>query len=143
MQLSVDSLRATGGFSGAPVKRSVSWTDADGNKVEADVYVRRMSYHTAIGDARELSQGGDVIAARISTSIVNDSGESIFTPSDITGLDDSGMPISVDDGSGNMVERGALSRELTNNLLTLIGEVNELGKQSGTDSSPKKNSGTS
>jgi len=123
MKLSVDSLRESGSFAGAPVKREVSWT-VEGEVLTADVYVRRLSYASAVNDIQALANDGDLGAARIATCIVDEDGNAVFRIADVTGFEDDGKPVINDDGE----ERGGLISSLVTGLLVLIGEVNGLGK---------------
>ena len=97
----------------ATVKKSITLTDlATGEEMQADVYVRPLSFESVAGDIR--TYGGDendAIAQRIAYSIRDEHGAPIFTASQISG----------EDGK-------ALSPQLTYELLRVIGEVNLLGK---------------
>lgn len=113
MSLSLDILKTMGAFTGAPVEREITWGIGD-NEYTATVWVRKLSYITAKSDLMAISGKGDAIAGRIAASICDEHGKPIFTPDDITGDADP--------------ERGALDDGLTMALLTVIGEVNGLGK---------------
>ena len=113
MSLSLDILKTMGAFTGAPVEREITWGIGD-NEHTATVWVRKYSYITAKSDLMAISGKGDAIAGRIAASICDEHGKPIFTPDDITGDADP--------------ERGALDDGLTMALLTVIGEVNGLGK---------------
>lgn len=126
MKLTVDGLRENGGFTGAPVKREVEWT-VSGNTYKADVYVRKLSYSTAISDASAVIGGGDFAAARIAHCIVDEKGEPIFKVSDITGINEDGSPVLDESGE----PRGQLNDSLGTALLVIISEVNGLGKTKG------------
>lgn len=121
--ISVESLKESGAFAGAPVKREVTW-ESGGGEHTADVYVRKLSYHAAVGDIHALTSDGDVAASRIAACIVDESGNPVFEISDITGVNDDGTPVLDDDGQ----ERGGMVSSLVMALLTVIGEVNRLGK---------------
>ncbi len=127
MELSVESIRASGGFTGAPIKREITW-EQGGESYTADVYIRRLSYYSAITDAQSLAGHGDLAANRISQCVCDEHGKPIFKVSDVTGAHEDGSPVMDIDEDGNETERGALSHALTFALLTAIGEVNELGK---------------
>lgn len=131
MRLTVDALRAEGGFTGPPEKREIQWK---GNTF--DVYVRRLSYQTAVTDLYSLAGRGDLAAHRIAHCICDENGKPIFTVADITGVNPDGNPVMVDG-----IERGALDGELSMALLSVIGEVNELGKPHQ-KSRKKRKSGT-
>src|SRR5690625_1534595 len=113
MQLNIDNLKQMGAFTGAPVEREVTWKQGD-EELTATVYVRPLSYLSAKSDLLAMGGKGDAVAGRIATSICNAEGEPVFMPEDITGEADP--------------ERGPLDGNLTMALLTVIGEVNGLGK---------------
>lgn len=113
MQLSIEELKEKGAFTGAPVEREVKW-EQDGEELTATVFVRKLSYHTAVGDIM-AARSGDGVARRIAVSICDDKGAAVFTAEDITGEADP--------------DRGPLNDNLTMALLSVIGEVNGLGKK--------------
>lgn len=103
--LSLESLTKQGAFAGAPVEKEIKWTSG-GNENTATVFVRKLSYAAAVSDITSK----DTIAGRIAASIVDDKGKPVFTPEDVNGEADA--------------ERGPLCRDLTMELLRVIGEVN-------------------
>ncbi|ENY3810718.1 TPA: phage tail assembly chaperone family protein, TAC [Pseudomonas aeruginosa] len=113
MQLSISNLATIGAFTGAPVEREITWKQGD-KEVTATVYVKPLSYSTAVSDLLAMNGKVDGVAGRIAASIVDEEGRPVFTPADITGEADPG--------------RGALDGNLTIALLTVIAEVNNLGK---------------
>lgn len=113
MSLSIDSLKQMGAFTGAPVEREITWQQ-NGEELTATVFVRPLSYHSAVSDIASRGGAIDAVAGRIASSIVDASGKPIFTIADITGEADP--------------DRGPLSRELSLALLEAIGEVSGLGK---------------
>lgn len=113
MKLSIDSLTKVGAFTGAPVEREITWKQGK-DEFTATVYVRPLSFKSAVSDLRAITGEGDAIAGRIAASICDEKGEPVFTPADITGESDAA--------------RGPLNGNLTMALLTVIGEVNGLGK---------------
>lgn len=113
MELTLESLRDLGGFTGAPVEREIKWVSGGEERV-ATVYVRPMSYLTAVADAYAVTFKGDVGAGRIAASICDKDGNPVFTPGDIT-------------GEANP-ERGPLNESLSLALFGAISEVNSLGK---------------
>lgn len=117
MELSLNSLDKAGAFTGAPVKRSITWKDSGGKEIAMDVYVLRMSYRTAVSDLSSVTGKKDPVAGRIAACITNAKGQPVFTPEDITGEADP--------------SRGPLDGNLTVALLQAIGEVNNLGKGTG------------
>jgi len=128
MDLSINSLKDLGAFTGAPVEREITWQQGD-DQITATVYVRPLSYSSAVGDIIATRSNGDVVASRIASSICDKTGKAVFTPEDVTGEADP--------------DRGPLSRDLTMALLDVIGEVNGLGKPVTKKSTAKKSSGAS
>lgn len=114
MELSIKSLESSGAFTGAPVQKSITWT-MGGKEHTATVYVRPLSYASTVVDLLARRDNYDGIAGRIASSIVDSKGEPVFTIADIT-------------GEANP-DRGPLDGNLTMALLSVIGEVNGLGKQ--------------
>lgn len=108
---------------GAPVQQTVEWS-VDGETYEIDVYVRRFSYATAIADMESLRDGDSTTAKRITTSIVDEHGEPIFSVGDITGDADAA--------------RGAMSQDMVMALLGAIYRANDMGKSSGQTTSTKE-----
>lgn len=140
MDFTLDVLREQGGFTGGPVKREVEWIH-NGEKVNATVWIRPMSYRTAVKDLTAISKGGDVVAHRLAMCVCHEDGSPVFQVSDITGLDENGFPVKVKDDAGKEVERGPLNRELADALMLLVSEVSELGK-TRKSSRRSKSSGT-
>ncbi|WP_312141324.1 phage tail assembly chaperone family protein, TAC [Pantoea septica] len=126
MKLTLESLKASGAFTGRPVEKEITWKQGD-KEFTATVYVRPMGYHTATSDVLAMGGKVDGVAGRIAASICDEHGKTVFTPADITGEADP--------------ERGALDGALTVALLVAIQEVNDLGKS--TSSAPKTSSGAS
>jgi len=109
--LNLNSIREAGAFTGQPVKKTITWTNGDGDEVANDVWVRRLSYASAVGEVRAFNSGGEATAERISACILDESGARVFpTAGHITGEHD-----DVD---------GALCDSLVYALLGVIGEVN-------------------
>lgn len=111
--LTLDTLKGMGAFTGAPVEREVTWQQGD-KEVTATVYVRPLSYHSARSDIASTTGSHDVIAGRIASCICDADGKPVFTAQDITGEADP--------------SRGALDGNLTIALLTVISEVTGSGK---------------
>jgi len=130
MDLTLDNLSKTGGFTGGPVKREVEW-QFDGETVKADVWIRPMSYHTAVKDVAAYNAGSDLVAHRLALCICHEDGSPVFLSSDITGIDDEGVPIMIK-VDGKDVERGPLNKEMADALMGLVGEVSGLGKKTTT-----------
>lgn len=126
MQLSIESLRQTGNFTGEPVKKTIQWSIGD-EEYEADVYVRKLSYKSAVIDAVAISEGGDLPASRIAYCIVDEKGAPVFTVADVTGVNPDGSPVC-DEVDGKLVTRGCLNDSLANALYEAILEVNPVGK---------------
>jgi len=113
MEFNVNSLAEIGAFSGAPVKMPIKWKIGK-KEHTAEVYVRRLSYHSATAEVNAYRTGTDGMAARIAACIVNEKGEPTMTVGDTTGASNP--------------ERGPLDGNLTMALFRVIGEVNDLGK---------------
>lgn len=113
MNLTLDSLKEMGAFSGAPIKKEITWTQDD-KEHKATVYVRRLSYDAAMSDINSIDSKSNMVAGRIASSIVDKDGKPVFAIEDITGEADP--------------DRGALCYVLTMELLRVIGEVSGLGK---------------
>ncbi|WP_444922591.1 phage tail assembly chaperone family protein, TAC [Microbulbifer sp. CnH-101-G] len=91
----------------------MTWKQGE-QELSATVYIRRLSYYSAISDVAAMRGEGDVIAGRIAACIVDAEGKSVFTAKDISSEADP--------------ERGPLNANLTQALLLEIGAVNNLGK---------------
>lgn len=108
MQLSINSLKEMGAFTGAPVEKEISWKKG-GEEFKATVFVRPLSYISAVSDLTSAHAKSDPVAGRIAACICDAEGNAVFTPADITGEADP--------------ERGPLDGGLTMSLLAVIGEV--------------------
>jgi len=113
MILSLDNLKQAGAFTGAPVAKEIKWTQGE-DEYTATVYVRPLSYLSAVSDIRAAGGNADPVAGRIAACICDEQGKAVFTPDDITGDADP--------------DRGPLDGNLTMALLGAIGEVSGLGK---------------
>lgn len=114
MNLSIESLAEMGAFTGAPVEKEITWKQGE-DELKATVFVRRLSYKSAVADLKAMqSEDLDMVAGRIASCICDEKGKPIFKPEDITGEADP--------------DRGPLDGNLTMSLLAVIGEVNDLGK---------------
>ena len=111
--LSINGLTEMGAFTGAPVEKEITW-EQSGEEVSATVFVRRLSYHTAVSDIKSTKEKMDAVAGRIAACICDAEGKPIFTAGDIT-------------GEANP-ERGPLNENLTIALLAAIAQVSGLGK---------------
>lgn len=111
MQLSIESLKTMGAFTGAPVEKEISWKKGD-EEFTATVFVRPLSYISTVSDLTSAHSKGDPVAGRIAACICDSAGKPVFTPDDINGQADP--------------ERGPLDGNLTMALLAAIGEVNGL-----------------
>ena len=130
MNLNLETLKQAGAFTGAPVEREITWKQGD-EEFTATVYVRPLSYHSAVSDVAALAGKRDGIAGRIAACICDQHGKPVFTAQDITDgpvvLDESGTPVLDDDGVPQRTG-GALDGNLTMALLTVIAEVSSGGK---------------
>lgn len=127
MELTTESIQKIGGFTGGPVKREVEW-EQDGETLKADVWIRPLSYHTTMADAKALKNGEDLFAYRLSQSVCHKDGTPVFRICDITGINEDGTPLMTKDADGNKVERGPLRKSLSDALIALVNEVSGLGK---------------
>ncbi len=99
-----------GGFvSTTPVKKEINWQSAAGEQT-ATVFVRLKSYQSVMAEIQSGASGNGA-AARIASSIVDETNQPIFTVEDIVGN----------------AEHGPMSESLTVALLTAISEANGLG----------------
>lgn len=140
MQLTVDYLSKAGGFTGGPVKRQVTYHGVinpeavekgeppEFGDVVADVWIRPMSYHTAVKDVSAYQSGADIVAHRLAACVCHEDGSPVFQVSDITGVNDDGEPVMVKGPDGNLIERGPLNKTISDALMTLVSEVSGLGK---------------
>lgn len=119
MKLTLDNLKQAGAFTGAPVEKEITWNNGQ-EDLTATVYVRKLSYNSAIEDLKSITKKSEAAAGRISACICDENGKAVFTPEDITGEADP--------------ERGPLCSGLTWALLTVIAEVNSAGKNVTTNS---------
>lgn len=110
MDLTLDALKDMGAFTGAPVQKEIVLKKEGNDEKTATVYVRKLSYYTAVSDIKSLNANSDAVAGRISSAICDKEGKPVFKPGDITGEADP--------------DRGPLSSEITMELLRVIGEVN-------------------
>lgn len=113
MELSIAALKEVGAFTGAPVKREITWKQGE-REITATVYVRPLSYKSAVSDLAAMAGRVDAVAGRIAACICDAEGKPVFTPADITGEADP--------------ERGPLDGNLTMALLQVIAEVSGVGK---------------
>ncbi len=67
MNLSIDSLQEMGAFTGAPVEKEVTWKQGK-KELKATVFVRRLSYKSAVEDLKAMqSEDLDMVAGRIAS----------------------------------------------------------------------------
>ena len=112
-ELSIDGLIKMGAFTGAPIKKTITWKKK-GDEYSAIVHVRLLSYLSTVAELNAISsEHSDAVAGRIAACICDAEGKPVFTPEDITGEADPA--------------RGPLDGSLTLALLTVIAEVNRLG----------------
>jgi hypothetical protein len=124
MKLSLETLYEQGGFAGEPVQRTITYK-VNGVEVSGDVWVRKLSYQSAIGDLKALSGDEQAIAAaRIANCIVDDEGHQMYQVADITGFYEDGTPVLNAQGK----PRGGFVESLLHALWSAIAEVNNMGK---------------
>lgn len=110
MDMNIENLRQLGAFTGAPVEKEIVWQQGE-EELKGVVFVRRLSYHSAVGDLLSRKGGSaDRIAERIANCICDAEGKPLFTAQDITGESDP--------------DRGAMDANLTVAFLAAISEVN-------------------
>lgn len=119
MKLSIESLKEAGAFTGAPIEKEIAWKQGE-SEFTATVYVRRMSYNSAIEDMKALSRKTEAAAGRIASCICDENGKPVFTANDIA----EGPIVNAETGE----RAGPLCSELTWALLSVIAEVNAEGK---------------
>lgn len=122
----VNLKEVSGAFVGAPVKETIKFK-LGGEEYEADVYVRPLSYKTAVSDIMNLVRKEETFPSRIEACICNEDGTPMFTAADVTGESDP--------------ERGPMSPELALALIDAINKVNTAVKMKASPIS--KRSGTS
>ena len=122
MQLSIESLKAAGSFTGRPVKKDVTWNQ-NGKEITATVFVRPLGYRSAVSDVLATAGKQDGVAGRIASCICDENGAPVFTVGDITGDADP--------------DRGALDGNLSMALMAIIQEVTNMGKTTPSPSSTK------
>lgn len=128
MLLTIDNLKQAGAFTGRPIKREVSWMNGD-QELKFDVYVRPLSYYSAVSDLLAIRGSGDSTAGRIASCICDENGIPVFKQEDVTGIKPDGSPVMwINPETGEEEPRGPMSDNLTMALLTVIGEVNRSGK---------------
>ena len=113
VNLSIESLKKAGAFTGRPIEKEIKWTQ-NGEDFTATVFVRPLGYQSAVSDLMAATGKQDGLAGRIAASICDEEGKPVFKAEDITGEADG--------------DRGALDGALTYALLAAITEVNNLGK---------------
>lgn len=121
MELTRDSLNTLGAFVGAPVRKEITWDNGE-EQITSVVYIKRISYSSAMAEMMAMHGQKDATAVRIASSVCDKDGQPIFTVEDITGEADP--------------QRGPLSGDLSVALLAAIAEVNGLGKSPAKSKSP-------
>ena len=124
MSLDLQSLHESGGFAGAPVRKEITFKNFYDEEITAHVWVRRLSYQSAVGDIQAIKTDGELAAARIASCIVDHRGEPLYQKHDITGVYEDGTPVLDKDGK----PRGGFVESLLHALWRAIAEVNALGK---------------
>lgn len=124
MSLDLQSLHESGGFAGAPVRKEITFKNFYGEEITGQVWVRHLSYQSAVGDIQAIKTDGELAAARIASCIVDHRGEPLYQKHDITGVYEDGTPVLDKDGQ----PRGGFVESLLHALWRAIAEVNALGK---------------
>ncbi len=65
MQLTLDTLKETGAFTGRPVEKEIKWKGRDGKEHIATVYVRPMGYHTTKAELLAYNGKSDPIVSAL------------------------------------------------------------------------------
>jgi len=131
-QLTLESLRSAGAFTGGLVEKKVAITLESGEEVEFTTWIRPLSYYDAAQQVR-ISNEDDILARRICSAVCDEEGAPVFRLSDVTGYNEDGAPIMVKDPKTKKdVERGGLGRDVVFALALAINEVSGLGKQEAT-----------
>lgn len=127
-QLTVDMLKEAGAFAPAkPERKEIKWLTDSGTLCEAIVHVRKKSFITLIEESRTANDSALTMASRITSSIVDENGKSVFKMEDILGND----------------EHGPICESLSMALLSAIYEVNGVGEKADPKpSSQSPSSGT-
>ena len=115
-KLSLSELKASA-FVGEPVLKTVSFTAEDGEEVEFDVWIRKMSYKAAVDQSNLTAEERQhYIANNVSKYIVNEDGSPFFE--------------SIDRvlGVGDYAQEGGLTANMAITLHKAIDEVNSGGK---------------
>jgi hypothetical protein len=125
MELSVKNLQDSGSFTGAPVEKEIKWNQ-DGKEMVATAFVRKLSYRSAVSDAKQHYGRGDIVAGRISSCICDKDGKPVFSVEDITGcpIEDKSDSHEEKERKKSITDRGPLDHNLTIALLDAISEVN-------------------
>ncbi|STU50401.1 Uncharacterised protein [Klebsiella pneumoniae] len=84
MQLTLDTLKETGAFTGRPWKKKLSGKAVTGKSI-SQPYVRPMGYHTTKAELLAYNGKSDPIAERIAAHICDQDGAPVFTAADILG----------------------------------------------------------
>lgn len=95
--LNLKDLKSGGAFVSTAdpfIKTTVKWVNEDGEDFEADMWVRRESYHTVTVTWREAAERGDHLAARLASMICDENGDAIFSTDDILGTETQGPMIA-------------------------------------------------
>ncbi|WP_438283124.1 phage tail assembly chaperone family protein, TAC [Pseudomonas alabamensis] len=140
MKLNITTLQQAGSFTGRPVEKEIKW-DQGGETLTATVFVRPLGYQSAVSDVLAATGRQDSIAGRIAAAICDEEGNPVFTVMDITHgpLD----PAEQEKDPESTKRLGALDGNLSVALLTVIHEVNALGKTSSSPTSTSSGTNSS
>lgn len=132
MKLNIENLQKCGGFVGSAVEREISWTVGK-DKFTFQVLVKKPSYATFMAEMESRKQNAssqEVTARRIVTCFYNEDGSPLFKKSDITGINEDGSPVMIlDEKTGQQREQGAICESLLYELLGVMQELSETGKE--------------
>ncbi len=95
-QLTVDMLKEAGAFAPAkPERKEIKWLTDSGALCEAVVHVRKKSFITLIEESRTANDSALTMAARITSSIVDENGKSVFKMEDVLGNEEHGPDLRI------------------------------------------------
>ncbi len=107
-------LAAAGAFTKTELIEESIKFKSGGETHEFTVFIRPLSYRSAVSEISAARLNKDALAARIAASVCDEKGNAIFTIEDVNGEADP--------------DRGPLSNDMTIALLDAISRANGMGK---------------
>lgn len=89
-RLTVERIKETGSYVGAPVDKEIEWVSRDGKKHSALITVKLSSYETSLQEFTLRNEGEDVLVSRVISSVIDEKGLPVFTREDIVGDKETG-----------------------------------------------------